>query len=71
VFWDNTCDHVYEEPDAARPDLRHRLLWHRTDVTGAISATLSVNFLESVIKGVSFAADSALEQRGFEPPVPP
>jgi len=18
VFWDNTCDHVYEEPDAAR-----------------------------------------------------
>jgi hypothetical protein len=30
-------------------------------VTGAISATLSVNFLESVIKGVRFAADSALE----------
>ena len=30
-------------------------------MTGAISATLSVNFLESVIKGVRFAADSALE----------
>jgi len=39
-------------------------------VTGAISATLSVNFLESVIKGVRFAADSALEEDGFELVVP-
>jgi hypothetical protein len=71
VFWDNTCDHVYEKPDAARLTSDVGYFGIGRMCRAQISATLSINFLESVIKGVRFAADSALEQTKRDPPRDP